>query len=398
MAINYTEKIISTINSSNTASTASSKQSAAIAATASNSKRTLGYKRKARRANASTYISYVAIFAIILSVISVGYQSPVQDRSSSAGLSRAAIAETSPSVDQVAAAELAAEAAETADLAVASNVANLSISLSARSALAQIDENLLSKPQIVQDAGSGRGIKEYKAVAGDTVQSVASRYGVSEDSIRWSNNLSSDAISAGKVLLIPGSSGIVYTVKSGDTAEKLAKKYSADLGRIVTYNDAELSGLQPGQRIVIPEGIVPVVERPGYVAPAPAPIRQVAPAPTYYANAAEQAGNRYAYGYCTYYAYSRRAEMGRPIGSFWGDAITWKGYAQSAGYPVNRTPAPGAVLHDPYSAPPFGHVAIVEQVFDDGSVRLSEMNYAGWNIISSRTISAGQAASYSYIH
>lgn len=358
-------------------------------------------RKKARRANMSAYISYIAIIALIFSVVSVGYQSPVEEGSASAGLSRAALADSKPSVDQIAAAELAAEAAATADLAVAANVANLSISLNAKSELAQIDENLLSKPNIVQDAGSGRGIKEYTAVAGDTVQTVAARYGVSEDSIRWSNNLASDAVPAGKVLLIPGSTGIVYTVKSGDTPEKLAQKYSADTGRIVTYNDAELSGLQPGQRIVIPEAIVPEVERPGYVAPAPARSRTPAPTPSYggyYANAGVSVGNRYAYGNCTWYAYERRVELGRPIGSFWGNAVSWKSYAQSAGYLVNRTPAPGAILHDPYSAPPYGHVAIVEQVYADGSVRISEMNYVGFNIISGRTLDAGQAASYSYIH
>lgn len=358
-------------------------------------------KKRARRANVSAYISYVAIISLVFSVVSVGYQSPVQQDSASAGLSRAALADARPSVDQVAAAELAAEAAATADLAVAANVANLSISLNAKSELAQIDENLLSKPHIVQDAGSTRGIKEYAAVAGDTVQSVAARYGVSEDSIRWSNNLASDAVPAGKVLLIPGSTGIVYTVKAGDTPEKLAQKYNADLGRIVTYNDAELSGLQPGQRIVIPEAVVPETERPGYVAPAPAPVRSRAPAPvynSYYANAGVSAGNRYAYGNCTWYSYERRAELGRPIGSFWGNAVSWKSYAQSAGYLVNRTPAPGAILHDPYSAPPYGHVAIVEQVYADGSIRISEMNYVGFNIISERTVPAGQVASYSYIH
>lgn len=358
------------------------------------------FRKRAYKAKASAYISYVAIAALIFSVVSVGYQSPVAQDSASAGLSRAAIADEKPSVDQVAAAELAAEAAVTADLAVATNVANLSISLNAKNELAQIDDNLLSKPHIVQDAGSSRGIKEYTAVAGDTVQTIAARYGVSEDSIRWSNDLASDAIPAGKVLLIPGSTGIVYTVKSGDTPEKLAQKYAADTGRIVTYNDAEFAGLQPGQRIVIPEAIVPETERPGYVAPAP--VRRpatIASAPTVYnPNPGVSAGNRYSYGYCTWYAYNRRAELGRPIGSFWGDAITWKSYAQQSGYLVNRTPAPGAVLHDPYSAPPYGHVAVVEQVYGDGSVRLSEMNYAGWNIISSRTIDAGQAASYSYIH
>ncbi|PLS80967.1 hypothetical protein CYG49_03485, partial [Candidatus Saccharibacteria bacterium] len=172
--------------------------------------------------------------------MSVGYQAPVEEGAQ--GLSRAALADAKPSIDQIAAAELAATAAQTADLAVATNVANLSISLNARNQLAQVDENLLSKPQIVQSGGSHRGIKTHTAVAGDTVASIAAKYGVSEDTIRWSNSLSSDAISPGKVLEIPGITGVVYTVQTGDTPERLAEKYKADKDRIVTYNDAELSG------------------------------------------------------------------------------------------------------------------------------------------------------------
>ncbi len=327
----------------------------------------------------------------------MGYQAPIKDESSAQGLSRAAIASAKPSVDQLAAAELAAQAAETANLAVATNVANLSISLNAKSELAQVDENMLSKPQIMQASGDARGVKEHVAVAGESVQTVASKYGVSEDSVRWSNDLTSDALNPGKVLIIPGVTGVVYTVKDGDTPEKLAEKYRADRDRIVTYNDAELAGLAPGQRIVIPAGIVPETERPGYTPPASSRSRSTVSS-SYLANASASAGNRYSYGYCTWYAFNRRAEMGRPIGSFWGDAVTWKSYAQAAGYPVNRTPAPGAVLHDPYSAPPFGHVAVVERVNEDGSIVVSEMNYAGWNVISSRTVSAGQAGSYNYIH
>lgn len=297
---------------------------------------------------------------------------------------------------------MAAIAANTAEMAIASNVENLSISLNAKSELAQADESLLSKPQIVQPSGSSRGIKEYAAVPGDDVNTIAAAHGVSPETIRWANGLTSDAVPVGKTLTIPAVTGVVYTVKPGDTADSLAQRYGADKNRIVTYNDAEITGLQPGQRIVIPGGVLPETERPGYRSPAQTRTATRSTGGGSFAGFAPRAtvfaGNRYAYGYCTYYVYNRRAELGRPIGSFWGNAVTWASYARSEGFKVNNTPAPGAILQNGGGWGGYGHVAVVESVNPDGSVTVSEMNYAGWNVVSSRTIPASQASAYNYIH
>lgn len=367
---------------------------AAITGTAEKHAAFLRKKSKTKGPKFSAYVSYVAIITLVLSIVSVGYQAPVEGEGSTTTASRAAIAAKNPSVDQLAAAQLAAVAANTADMAIASNVENLSISLSAKSEFAQADENLLSKPQIVQ-TGNSRGIKEYTAVAGDSVPSIAAANGVSPETIRWANGLTSDAIPAGKVLKIPSVSGVIYTVRPGDTAESLAQRYAADRNRIVTYNDAEIAGLQPGQQIVIPGGVLPETERPGYRAPSRSSGSSSnfvsAPRSTVFA------GNRYSYGYCTWYAFNRRAELGRPIGSFWGNAITWASYARSEGFRVNNSPAPGAILQSGgYGG--YGHVAVVESVDAEGNVTVSEMNYAGWNVVSTRTIPAGQASAYNYIH
>lgn len=290
---------------------------------------------------------------------------------------------------------MAAVAASTAEMAIAPNVESLSVSMSVKSELAQADENLLSKPQIVQSSGNARGIKDYVVAAGDTIPSIAAAHGVSAETVRWANNLTGDAVPVGKVLAIPSVTGVVYTVKPGDTPELLAQRYRADRNRIITYNDAEIAGLQPGQKIVIPGGVLPSTEQPGYQAPAP---RTASVSALSGYRGSIGGGNRYAYGYCTWYVYERRAELGRPVGGMWGDAKAWTYGARAAGFTINRTPAPGAILVDPNSAPPYGHVAVVERVNADGSVTVSEMNYVGWAVISSRTISAGQAAGYNYIH
>lgn len=299
-----------------------------------------------------------------------------------------------PSVDQLQAAELAAATAQMANLSVTTNVTNLSITLGAKSELSQVSDTVLSKPQIVQSGTGQRGITEYTVAAGDNAQSVADRFGITKQTLKWANGLTSDALTPGSKVAIPGVNGIVYTVKDGDTIDSIAGKYGAAKERIITYNDLEISGIVSGQRLVVPDGVLPVAERPESVTPRATTARSGS---SYYANAAA-VGNRYDYGYCTWYAYNRRAELGRPVGSFWGNASTWAGFARASGYAVNNTPAVGAVMQDSYSAGGYGHVAVVESINADGSIYISEMNYAGWNVKSYRTLDAGAASRYNFIH
>lgn len=340
-------------------------------------------------------MTYVAVLTLIASVVSVGYQSPVEKQVAAQSTEGNVLKVEDPSVDQRVAADLAASTAETAGLAVASNVSNLSISLNAKAELAQDDTSVLTKPQIVE-VSDLRGISSYVTVAGDTAQSVAQRFGVTADTVKWANNLSGDALSVGQTLKIPNIDGVLYTVRSGDSIDGIAQRYSTNRDRLVSYNDLEISGISPGQQIVLPGGILPGNERPGYVAPSSSSGRS-SQVIAYTGNAAS-VGNRYDYGYCTWYVYNRRAELGRPVGSFWGNASTWASYARGSGYLVNNTPAVGSVLQNGWQAGGYGHVAVVESMNSDGSITVSEMNYAGWNVTSTRTISAGEASRYNYIH
>lgn len=339
----------------------------------------------------TTVSTYAAVLVLIASIVSVGYQSPVQQQVASRGIAESSLEETNPSVDQMLAADLAATTAETAGLAVASNVSNLSISLNAKAELAQPESNVLSKPQIVEVAET-RGITTYTGVTGDTVPAIAQRFGVTVDTIKWANNLISDAVSPGQVLKIPNTDGVLYTVGSSDTVDSIASRFQANAQRITSYNDLEISGVVAGQQIVVPGGIMPADQRPGARSVSSS---RGAGVPVASSRSTAMAGNRYDYGYCTWYAYNRRAELGRPIGSFWGNASTWAINAISAGYHVSRTPSVGAVMQNGGG---YGHVAIVESVGADGSISISEMNYVGWNRQSTRTLSAGEASGYNFIH
>ena len=106
------------------------------------------------------------------------------------------------------------------------------------------------------------------------------------------------------------------------------------------------------------------------------------------------ANNLYTAGQCTWYVFDR---VGGSIGSTWGNASNWANAAAASGYTVNNKPKSGAILQTSQGA--YGHVAYVESVNNDGSITVSEMNYAGGPFnTSKRTISAGEAGSYNYIH
>ncbi|MDR0789051.1 MAG: CHAP domain-containing protein [Bifidobacteriaceae bacterium] len=104
-------------------------------------------------------------------------------------------------------------------------------------------------------------------------------------------------------------------------------------------------------------------------------------------------GNRYVWRNCTWYAYNRRYFMGRPVPPMLGNGGQWARNAARAGFVVNNVPEIGAVMveHNTY----YGHVAIVEEVGTNNSVRVSEYNVIPLSY-GERWIS--NASSKEYIH
>lgn len=364
-------------------------------------------RRSSRKSvSASSIASYLGVFLLIVALVAISYQPPKKQTSLAAvnQTSEAAAGNTvaSSSVDQLLATNVGANLADTTGLPVANNVANLSQSLATESTLAQTTTDIVSKPQNVALAANNRVIKQYVTVAGDTVPAVAAKYGITGQTVRWANSLTSDALEPGKTLTILPVDGILYTVKSGDTIESIASKYQADVDVMIHYGDLE-AGLTVGQQITIPGAVLPANEQPGYVAPRTATT-------SYYtsgagtstsSNLSASVGNRYAWGNCTWYAYERRQQLGRPVGSFWGNASTWSYNARSAGYAVSGTPAAGDVMANGGG---YGHVSIVESVNPGVSIHVSEMNGYRWgggfNRVGSGDISWSEAVSgmYQYIH
>lgn len=89
--------------------------------------------------------------------------------------------------------------------------------------------------------------RNYQVVKGDTLYSISKRTGVSIDSIKKMNNLTSDLIMIGQVLTLYPDVGVIhrasatYYVKSGDTKYTLRNQF----GSTVTLPSGELQVLQP---------------------------------------------------------------------------------------------------------------------------------------------------------
>ncbi|HRN90764.1 MAG TPA: LysM peptidoglycan-binding domain-containing protein, partial [Candidatus Saccharibacteria bacterium] len=188
-------------------------------------------------------------------------------------------------------------------------------------------------------------------VEGDTMDSIAASFNISKQTIKWANNMTSDSLTVGSKLKIPPVDGVLYTVKAGDTVDSIANRYDVDKTRLVLYNDLDLGGMNAGDQIILPEGVLPSNERPGYVAPVVSFSSYAGQGTgfggkTWYIKTGtpKLAGNTYAHGNCTSYAYDRRIELGLPVSSQWGNAVTWAARAMSQGLKVDRTPSVGAVM------------------------------------------------------
>jgi surface antigen len=242
------------------------------------------------------------------------------------------------------------------------------------------------------DFKSNQDIKTYTVGVGDTVSSIASKFGVSSDSVRWSNNLTGDAVNAGTKLQIPPVNGIIYRVKTGDTPASLAQTYSTGQDLIVAYNDAEIKGLTPGELILIPGGRKPMPTYFGY---------GLSYGASYGYGASGVAGNYSLYdrNNCTWWVALRWSETGRPIMPLLGNASQWYWNAKANGM-ATGVGVPKAHAAAVTSTSGYGHVVFVESVNADNSINISEMNVDGW--ASSRvwrsTVPASTAARYLYVY
>lgn len=104
----------------------------------------------------------------------------------------------------------------------------------------------------------------YVVQKGDSLWSISSKLGVSVSDIKKINNLSSNNLSIGQVLIIPSKKSDdeesnadenVYVVKKGDSLWLIAKNYNTSVDEIKRLNNLSSNTLSIGQKLKIPNAI-----------------------------------------------------------------------------------------------------------------------------------------------
>jgi len=272
--------------------------------------------------------------------------------------------------------------------------------------LSNADEELLSDTAIIaprrddaNDPENEGDVILYTVRVGDTFSKIAQNHGITMSTLFWANEIEDvDDIKPGDTVFILPVSGLKHKVKSDDNIDKIAKEYKVSKADIIAYNELPANGeLKKGDEIVIPGAQKDIPK------PKPDPIF----APREYVatgsgstnlgskvvkNSAKKrtTGNKFPYGYCTYYVANKKHVTWR------GNAGAWLYNARAQGRKTGKKPKVGSIVVTTEDAR-YGHVAIVESVGKD-TITVSEMNYKGWGIVDRRTLSQNARVIKGYIY
>ena len=96
----------------------------------------------------------------------------------------------------------------------------------------------------------------YTVKSGDSLWSISRKFGITVDELKSANNLSSNLLSVGQNLIIPGkeaqATGDEYVVKKGDTLYSIARKYNTSVDNLKSINNITIDSLAIGQIIKLP--------------------------------------------------------------------------------------------------------------------------------------------------
>lgn len=123
-----------------------------------------------------------------------------------------------------------------------------------------LTSNILSIGQVLKlpsdkanNAEKEENTISYTVQKGDSLYSIARKYDTTIDRIKDLNNLTTNLLSIGQVLLIPTDTNLetTYTVKKGDSLYSIARKYNTTVDRLKQLNNLTSNLLSIGQILIV---------------------------------------------------------------------------------------------------------------------------------------------------
>lgn len=93
----------------------------------------------------------------------------------------------------------------------------------------------------------------YTVQKGDSLYSIAKRYGLTVDELKKINNITSNTLSIGQELIVKApESTSTYTVQKGDTLYSIANKYKITVNKLKEMNNLNINEIYVGQKLNVP--------------------------------------------------------------------------------------------------------------------------------------------------
>ena len=123
-----------------------------------------------------------------------------------------------------------------------------------------LTSNILSTGQLLKIPSALLPESTYIVKKGDSLYSIANKYNTTIDELKRINNLTSNILSIGQVLKLPSDkvsdiekeeNTISYTVQKGDSLYSIAKKYNTTVDRLKQLNNLSSNLLSIGQILIV---------------------------------------------------------------------------------------------------------------------------------------------------
>ncbi len=291
----------------------------------------------------------------------------------------------------------------------------------------EVDDAYISLDGAILDDGEDFGARfAYIVKPWDTIDTIASEFGVTASSLKNANNLPSYAIKAWQELIISSVDGFIYTTKEQITIHDFAAKYKLNLQDLKELNSLQNDNdslaidddifvpltMDEGKKLwlILPEPepepeIKPDTKKPSInpskntTAKKPTITRTTAKAAWWVWRVSQTRASCHWFvpWQCTCYAAQKRPDIfvlgkARPFG---GNARAWYNNAKAAWYSVGTTASVGAVAVMTNGWSGYWHVGIVIDINGD-QILIESMNYIWPYIVNRVRVDASRIRWYIY--